>query len=86
MLMNNKDNLNQQVLEAREDSGWKVKFNGKCRTTWERTFKLEKDVDIGRIIDYLYDLQDYPGMGIAFAKGYSKGDKTVIISTYDSSG
>ena len=83
--MKNKYSLNQRIPDASQDSGWVVKHKGRTYTTWHRTMVIDEGTDISRMIKYMMEINDYPGWtGIDHAVGYSKGQKIVLVSTYDS--
>lgn len=66
------------------DSGWKIKYQGRCITEWMREIRTDRTPE--SIIKELLDAGDYDGWtGVQFAKGLSSDDWLVFTSTWDSS-
>ncbi len=69
------------------DSGWKVRSRGSAYTEWQRTLEVspERGISPEDYAEMMVSKGDYPGWtGVTFAKGYSKGNKYVFVSTWDS--
>lgn len=76
---------NIKLTGVTEDSGWKVKYQGRCITEWVREIH-STDRTPESIINELLDAGDYDGWtGVQYAKGLSTENKLVFTSTWDSS-
>jgi len=65
------------------DSGWIVRSQGNCYTSWIRTITTNRSAD--SVVTELFNNKDYPGWtGVNYAPGLSKPGILVFTSTYDS--
>ena len=87
-MMLNKANLNKNIPDAYEDSGW-VADNTQRHffTTYYRKVKLAEGSDVSWTINYLEEIRDCPGnTPIEWDKDKSKKGFVMLTTVYDSSG